>query len=165
MWRNEPTRDFLLWLRAHNATLPCEKRCGIFGLDLYSLKFAMECVVGYLKRRDPEAAEAVRRRYSCFDPFLREPQLYGAAVARHLHAGCRDAVLSARAKVVEAVKKLAKPHNEISERDEAFFAEMNAIVVADAEKYYTAMFEWSDSRCVSRRRPPRRRRRQQRRPD
>ena len=145
MWRNEPVREFLLWLRAHNASLPCEKRCGIFGLDLYSLGFAMECVVGYLKRRDPAAAEAVRLRYACFDPFLREPQLYGAAVARHLHAGCRDAVLSARSRVVEAVKRQARPTNHIDTKDEDFFAEMNAGVVVDAEKYYRAMFEYDDS--------------------
>ena len=97
MWRNEPTRDFLVWLRAHNAQLPCEKRCGIWGLDLYSLNLAMQCVISYLKRHgDPEAAEAVRARYACFETFSRDPQRYGEAVARRHHAGCAAAALAAR---------------------------------------------------------------------
>lgn len=145
MWRNVPTRDFLIWLRGHNATRPCEERCGIFGLDLYGMVLSMQAVVGYLKPRDPTAAAAVRAHYSCFDPFSRDPQRYGQAVASNLHAGCRAAVLAARSRLVAHVKSFARPTNSVDERDEAFMAEANASVVVDAERYYRAMFEWDDS--------------------
>ncbi len=145
MWRNQPTRAFLSWLREHNAALPCEKRAGIFGLDLYSLQLAMTCVIDYLTEHDPRAAAEVKKRFACFDPFMPEPQLYGASVARHHHAGCRAAVLQARTIVVDTLRALSRPQNDIDALDEAFMTEMNARVVVDAEAYYRAMFDWNAS--------------------
>jgi len=93
---------------------------------------AMEAVVAHLKKREPTAAAAVKSRYALFQPYARDPQRYGAAIAAGLHAGCRNAALSARQRVVEHVAKFAKPTNTVDVKDEAFFAEMNASVVVDA---------------------------------
>src|SRR4051812_33927565 len=36
MWRNAEMRDFVAWLRAHNAGQPAERRAEFRGLDVYS---------------------------------------------------------------------------------------------------------------------------------
>src|SRR5690242_961454 len=57
MWRNTVVRDFVGWLREHNAALPgAAPGVGFYGLDLYSLYGSMAAVVEYLDRTDPEAA-------------------------------------------------------------------------------------------------------------
>lgn len=145
MWRNQPTRDFLLWLRERNASKPPEKRAGVFGLDLYSMALAMESVLKYLDAHDPTAAVEVRKRYSCLQVFMPEPQLYGAGVAKHHHAGCQRAVLEARNIVVARLRALAQPKSGLDQKDEAFIAEMNARVVVDGEAYYRAMFQYDES--------------------
>lgn len=148
MWRNHAVVDFLEWLRAHNATLPAEKRTGVWGLDLYSMQHSMEACVAYLADTDPMAASELKKRFACFDTFRIdgiEPQLYGAAVARHHYAGCRAAVLSARRIVTDSLRAQSAPRNGVDARDEAFFAEVDSRVVADAERYYVSMFQWDDS--------------------
>src|ERR1051325_6462111 len=37
MWRNQVVAEFLDWLRAHNSEVDVHRRCGFYGLDLYSL--------------------------------------------------------------------------------------------------------------------------------
>ena len=56
MWRNTAVRDFVAWLRDHNAGLPGgAPGVGFYGLDLYSLSGSIEAVIGYLDR-------SIRRR-------------------------------------------------------------------------------------------------------
>jgi erythromycin esterase-like protein len=77
MWRNTDVVDFIEWLREWNESRPSgEARAGFYGLDLYSLHTSMEAVVAYLDRVDPEAAQRARERYSCFDHFGPDPQVY-----------------------------------------------------------------------------------------
>src|SRR6185295_7656796 len=37
MWRNVEVRDFVDWLRAHNAERVPDQRAGFFGLDIYNM--------------------------------------------------------------------------------------------------------------------------------
>lgn len=37
MWANEDVFEFIKWLKEHNSKLPMEERCGIWGLDIYSM--------------------------------------------------------------------------------------------------------------------------------
>lgn len=69
MWRNTVVRDFVGWLRAHNASRRAEndRETGFYGLDLYSLHRSMQEVVDYLDNVDPVAAQRARERYACFD--------------------------------------------------------------------------------------------------
>src|SRR5947207_127216 len=78
MWRNTVMVDFLEWLRGYNESLgPDAAKAGFYGLDLYSLRASMESVMNYLQNVDPEAARRARERYSCFDLFGEDEQVYG----------------------------------------------------------------------------------------
>ncbi len=77
MWRNEEVRDFVDWLRQHNATIADpEARVGFYGLDLYSLFTSIEAVLGYLDKVDPDAARTARERYGCLTPWQADPATY-----------------------------------------------------------------------------------------
>ncbi|HEY0060842.1 MAG TPA: erythromycin esterase family protein, partial [Telluria sp.] len=74
MWRNTDVRDFVGWLRTHNAARPVQERVGWYGLDLYSLFTSIEEVLRYLDRVDPAAAAQARARYACFDHYSEDSQ-------------------------------------------------------------------------------------------
>ena len=143
MWRNTVVRDFVAWLRAHNDALPGgAPRAGFYGLDLYSPRSSMEAVISYLEPSDPEAARRARERYACFDHFGRDPQAYGYETGLAGAEPCeRD--------VVEQLVELRERAAEIASRDDAiaadghFFAEQNARLVVNAERYYRSMFRGS----------------------
>ena len=45
MWRNADVLDFVGWLREHNDGQPSDnKKCGFYGLDLYSLHASIEAM-------------------------------------------------------------------------------------------------------------------------
>ena len=51
MWRNADVLDFVGWLREHNDEQAFEDRkCGFYGLDLYSLHASIEAVLAYLEQ-------------------------------------------------------------------------------------------------------------------
>ncbi len=140
MWRNRTVRDFVEWLREYNAAVPDGlRKVGFYGLDLYSLHSSIEAVVDYLDRIDPEAAQRARFRYGCFDHFGEDPQTYGYAASIGASETCQ-------AEVVEQLTELRRRAEEYMRRDgfvaedECFFADQNARVVRNAERYYRAMF-------------------------
>jgi erythromycin esterase-like protein len=139
MWRNADVLDFIGWLRDHNEDVPQPgARVSFFGLDLYSLMSSMHAVIDYLDRVDPGAARRARQRYGCFDQFGEDGQTYGYAAGLGLAPSCED----------EVVAQLTEMRRRAVERagaapladDEVFFAEQNAMVVKDAERYYRTMF-------------------------
>ena len=48
MWRNEEVREFVDWLRIHNAGIPPDARVAFHGLDLYSLYSSVRSILKYL---------------------------------------------------------------------------------------------------------------------
>jgi protein-L-isoaspartate(D-aspartate) O-methyltransferase len=50
MWRNNEVRDFVNWLRQHNAAIKHEARVAFHGLDLYSLYVSIRSVLNYLEQ-------------------------------------------------------------------------------------------------------------------
>ena len=95
MWRNTVVVEFIEWLRAHNDALPPgAAKVGFYGLDLYSLHTSMKAVLRYLEKVDPEAARRARERYSCFDHFGGDTQVYGFMTRLNLAKSCEDEVVS-----------------------------------------------------------------------
>ncbi len=140
MWRNTDVVAFIDWLHARNAAQRFEQsKVGFYGLDLYSLRASMEAVVNYLETVDPQAAADARHRYSCFDIFESEGQRYGHGVTLNVAAACED-------EVVEQLNELRERQQEILSRDgwlaadEYFYAERNAQLVLNAERYYRTMY-------------------------
>ncbi len=139
MWRNADVLDFVGWLRAFNDDLAPESRVGFYGLDLYSLHRSMNAVVGYLDVVDPAAAERARRRYACFEDFDEDPQHYGHAAVLGLTPSCERAVTVQLMELQRSAAKYALRDGRLA-RDDGFFAEQNARLVVDAERYYRSMF-------------------------
>jgi erythromycin esterase len=132
MWANEEITELAEWLRRHNEGLSEEERVGFYGLDVYSLWESMGAVIKYLERVDPEAVEAARHAYKCFEPYGEDVREYARATAL-VPTSCED-------EVVEMLSELRHRVPEHREDPEARFdAEQNALVAKDAEAYYRAM--------------------------
>jgi erythromycin esterase-like protein len=133
MWRNREVADFVDWLRRHNEG--AERNAGFYGLDLYSMHRSMEAVIAYLEDVDPEAAKRARERYSCFDHFGPDPQVYAYEASLGGAEPCERQALEQLLELHALGDRLV----HIKE-DEQFFAEQNARLVVDAEEYFRAMF-------------------------
>jgi len=139
MWRNTDVVAFVEWLRAHNDTQPIERRAGFYGIDLYSLRTSMHAVLAYLSRVDPEAAKIARARYACFDHFGSEPQSYGLATTSGWAPSCEQEVVTQLVDLQRRRAEYASQDGRLA-RDDFFYAEQNARLVRNAERYYRSMF-------------------------
>jgi erythromycin esterase-like protein len=140
MWRNADVLDLVGWLRAHNDGLPRgARKTGFYGLDLYSLGASMEAVVGYLDAQDPTAAARARARYECLQPYAGESASYGQAVLLGVSEPCRRRVIEQLVELRHSAGAYLR-RDGLAAEDEQFFAEQNAVVVANAEEYYRTMF-------------------------
>jgi erythromycin esterase-like protein/predicted phosphoribosyltransferase len=143
MWRNTVVRDFVEWLWANNRR--CEshhrRQTGFYGLDLYSLHRSMQEVVGYLDKIDPAAAARARARYACFDhaSAADDGQAYGFRAAFGAGLSCETEAIDQLVDMQRNALRYARRDGLLAE-DELFYAEQNAQVVRDAERYYRAMF-------------------------
>lgn len=140
MWRNTVMVGFLDWLRARNELVTAnDRQVGIYGMDLYSLHASMDAVIRYLEKADPEAAKRARRRYACFEYFGDDPQRYGYLTTRKGEEPCEDEVVAQLVDLRRRYGSVLVTDGEAA-RNEHFYAEQNARVVAGAEAYYRAMF-------------------------
>ena len=139
MWRNTDVRAFVHWLREHNMARDADARAGFYGIDLYSLHGSIAAVLDYLDGVDPEAAQRARFRYSCFEHFGEDPQAYGYAASFNLSQSCEDGVVRQLLDLRERAADYARDGGGLA-TDEFFFAEQNARLVLNAERYYRTMF-------------------------
>jgi protein-L-isoaspartate(D-aspartate) O-methyltransferase len=136
MWRNHETWRFVEWLRTFNAAMPePARRAGFYGLDLYSLFASIRAVLEYLDRVDPQAGRIARERYSCLTPWQADPHAYGRATISGRYRVCAE-------EAVAMLRDMLSREVEYAARDgERFFdAVQNARLIADAERYYRAMY-------------------------
>ncbi len=135
MWRNNEVRDFVNWLRQHNAATKPEARVAFHGIDLYSLYVSIRAVLNYLDQVDPEAAKVARQRYGCLTPWQGDPATYG-------HAALTGSYRTCEPQVVRALKELLEKRVAYAGHDgERFFdAVQNARLVTNAERYYRIMY-------------------------
>ncbi len=140
MWRNTVVLDFVEWLREYNASLPSNaRRVGFYGLDLYSLYTSIEAVLNYLNQIDPDAAKPARYRYSCFEHFGEDTQAYGYAATFDMTESCEAEVIDQLIELRRRAADYASRDGRVAQ-DEFFFAEQNARLVLNAERYYRTMF-------------------------
>ncbi len=137
MWRNPVIVQLVEWMRAFNGRPEnADSPADMYGLDLYSLHSSMEAVIRFLEKSDPPAARRAKARYACFDAFGSDPRLYGFSA--------KDGLDSCEAAVVEQLVELREMAETIVDhptREEAFFAEQNALLVRNAEEYYRTLFK------------------------
>lgn len=138
MWRNTAVRDFLTWLRSHNAG--AGKSTRFYGMDVYSLHSSAAKVIDFLNSVDREAARQVSERYACFDRFGEDSMAYAYAVGMAKAPACTDEAVKCLTDVIaKRAQHAAASDGEVG-RELQFAAECNAWVVAGAENYYRQMF-------------------------
>jgi erythromycin esterase-like protein len=141
MWRNSDVLDFVGWLRTRNNGLPSDReKAGFYGLDLYSLHASIEAVLTYLEKIDPAGAARARQRYSCFDHFGRDTQVYGYTTGLGMAASCEDEVVDQLTELYRRAGELANLDGRVA-RDDFFYAKQNARLVSNAEHYYRTMYK------------------------
>src|SRR5438094_3466762 len=131
MWANEEVSELLGAIRALNGPRRPEDRAGFYGLDVYSLWESLERVLAFADHLGPEAAQAARDAFACFEPYGREPQAYARATMM-VPADCKA---EAERMLVETLRA----RGDLRGIDARLDAEQNARVVAGAERYYRAM--------------------------
>jgi erythromycin esterase-like protein len=139
MWRNTDVLAFIDWLYQFNQTMARQNRVGFYGLDLYSLHASIRAVLRYMEKVDPEGAQRARYRYACFDHFGEDTQAYGYAVTFGLSKDCEDEAVAQLVEMRRRSVELASRDGRV-EPDDYLFAEQNARLVQNAERYYRAMF-------------------------
>jgi protein-L-isoaspartate(D-aspartate) O-methyltransferase len=141
MWRNREVLEFTSWLRRFNTDARARgRRVGFHGLDLYSLFTSIAAVLHYLNDVDPAAARAARTRYGALTPWQKDPAAYGRAVLVGLYESSETAVVSILRDLLERRIEYARNDGE-----RFFDAAQNARLVANAERYYRAMYYGSPS--------------------
>ena len=140
MWRNHETLGFVEWLRAHNVKTRGDRPpVAFYGLDLYSLFASIQAVLQFLDRVDPGAARVARQRYACLTPWEADPAAYGrAAIAGRYRVCEREAVAMLRDLIARRLDYAAR------DGESALDAVQNARLIADAERYYRAMYYGSN---------------------
>ncbi len=133
-WRNQEVYDFVDWLRAYNAEHAGAK-VGFHGLDLYSLFTSIALVISYLDGVDSGAAGVARRRYGNLTPWQKDPAAYGQAVLVGRYQSSEQAVVAMLRDVLAHRVEYTR-----SDGERLFDAAQNARLVADAERYYRAMY-------------------------
>lgn len=133
MWRNAEFAEFVAWLRRHNRSAAAP--CGFYGLDIYNMGGAIEAVLNYLDKVDPEAASVARQRYGCLTPWQKDPSTYGRAVLTAGYRKCEEEVLRQCRALLEEEFRYAAAGG-----DEFLDAAQNARLVAAAERYYRVMY-------------------------
>jgi erythromycin esterase-like protein len=140
MWRNTEAAQFVDWLREYNDAQPPQgRKAGFYGMDLYSLHSSMDAVLRFLEAVDPGAAAKARERYSCFDHFGDDAQVYGFLAGTGVTKTCQEQVVSQLLELQRDAMRYVQRDPRVS-ADDAFFAEQNARLVKNAEAYYRTMF-------------------------
>lgn len=139
MWRNTVMEEFIEWMREWNKGKGGRDIARIFGMDLYSMHTSMDAVLDYLREVDPEAARRARERYSCFDHFVGDPQRYGYMTSIGGAESCEQEVVDQLMELRERRVELLRRDGKVAE-EEFFYAERNARLVVNAERYYRSMF-------------------------
>jgi len=133
LWANFEVLEFVEWLANHNKGLAYNKRVGFYGLDVYSLWESLSAAVRFLEDSVPDAAHIARQVYRCFEPY-RHYTKENVLKTISLPESCEEEVI----KLLSTLQHLP-PVGNSSAAEERFNAEQNALIVADAERYYRVM--------------------------
>jgi len=144
MWRNADVLDFIGWLRDYNDGRETDAKVGFYGLDLYALHASINAVLEYLQKVDPAEAKRARERYSCFDHVGADPQFYGFATSIGAVSSCENEVVQELVALRNRAERYRRMDGRMAE-DEFFFAEQNARLAVNAEKYYRSMYRGRES--------------------
>ena len=137
MWSNQSLLKFLLWLKNHNHHLtPAANRVAFYGLDIYNLSGSIESVLEYLRRVDPEMAQAASWHYHCLSPWADDPTAYSRFMELDKGHGCERDVRA----VLDNLLSNRQRYRQI-DTQRLFRAEQSAREVIFGEYYYRTRFQ------------------------
>lgn len=139
MWRNQEMIELISWLKKHNDATDSKSKVSFNGLDLYSLHRSINVIIEQLSKTDPQAAKNAQERYSCFDAFGVDPQVYGYLSTLNPSSSCQAQAIEQLIELQKADVKNFK-YDNLNPLEEKFYLEQNARVVRNAEQYYRSMF-------------------------
>lgn len=109
------TLNLVEWMREENRGRPPGERLRFGGIDVQYPRLAVDTVLAFLDRTDPEAADSARARYDCFLPYVNDldgsfdryygyTELPGQAKreCRRRAEAMHDDLVSARSRYLEA---------------------------------------------------------------
>ena len=103
MWANREVAEFATWLRDHNTRTGAD--IGFYGLDVYSLWDSLQAVLTYLGDSHPDALDAARRAFRCFEPYGQDPQDYAWAT-RLVPDSCEDEVVGLLVELRSSIERI-----------------------------------------------------------
>jgi erythromycin esterase-like protein len=130
MWANQEIVDLIDWLKVNNQRQ--NKKVGFYGLDVYSLWESMDEIIQYLEKSGSSGLNQARRAFECFEPFNRNNETY-AVSAGYLSDDCIKESLA----LLAAIQKNKWKYDD--DLESSLNMEVNALVTANAEKYYRTM--------------------------
>jgi len=139
MWANHSVLAFTHWLKDYNRSFhSADDAVGFYGLDLYNMFGSMKAVLDYLQDVDPKMAEVARWRYGCLMPWANDPSLYSRDMQSGRYRGCEYEV-SAVWRDLQKKRGFYRETDREVDRQRYFYAEQNARLVRNAERYYRTM--------------------------
>ncbi len=134
MWANWEVVAFAEWLESYNQESGREgaAQVGFYGIDVYSLWESMSSIIEYLSDNAPDALEAARHAYLCFEPYGEDAQSYAWHTSL-VPESCESEVIE----LLSEVRRNAQRYP--GDPEAAFDAEQNARVAVEAERYYRTM--------------------------
>lgn len=136
MWANWEVAALATWLKNFNKNRNQPDQIGFYGLDVYSLWESMDIISEFLEKEDPSTARLARKAIACFEPFRTSGEY--RPVFESSKPGCQEKVIN----LLQEVKKQSHQYNHHPEA--ALDAEVNAMVLANAEKYYRSLTEFGE---------------------
>lgn len=131
LWRNREVKEFVEWLRDYNDTLAAEERIGFYGIDLYAYEAAMNSVVGYLEKNDPELAIQAADAYDCMPDFSELRNYLDMVARQNEHCG-------SNMNLVLALLQDHRPELHPADSVAFFEAEQKARMAVNAEEHFRA---------------------------
>ncbi|RFU61056.1 erythromycin esterase family protein [Peribacillus glennii] len=132
MWANEEIAGFAEWLKDHNRSYSGTPKVGFYGIDVYSLWESMEEVVRHLEKTNSPDLSLARKAFSCFEPFNRNHEKYAISSAVYSE-GCVE-------EVTKLLQRISESRDLYQYEEESILdIKVNALVTANAERYYSTM--------------------------
>lgn len=138
MWANQEIINLIDWLKDYNQQNNHPKKVGFYGLDVYSLWESMDEIIRFLETTQSPSLKEAKKAFSCFEPFNRNHESY-AVSAGYLSEDCTKEALE----LLASIRKNKWKFDD--DQEGKLNMEVNAIVTANAEKYYRTMVN-SDSK-------------------
>lgn len=132
MWYNKEVESLVTWLKSYNDNSESQGKIGFYGIDVYSLWESMEKIIDYLEEVNSPDAEEARKAFACFEPFHREPQMYGVSSAFY-GKDCWEE-LSVMLTSIHKNRELYPDDLEAS-----LNLKLNSLVMKNGEHYYHTM--------------------------